>query len=310
MKTADRRTSPEAALLLFFVWAIVILLFFSFSTRQEYYLAPALPALCLLLGHWLAQESQAAYGADAARSGRISATVFLVVGLLIAGVTLTLAVISHPPPPDVGLADLLNKNPDAYVLSLGHFLDLTGSAMSMLRNPLIGTGVAFLIGSGFSWFLRRRGSPRAANWALALMMCAFIECAHVALGVFAPVLGSKPLATAIQRELQPREQIVCDGEYANASSVNFYTGQQMLIFNGRINGLWYGSLFPDAASIFIDDAQLARIWAGPNRVYFVTGSDDRRSYLEKIGSVHEIAKSEGKFVFTNRARPGTTASTR
>ena len=39
----DRRTSPEAALLLFFLWAIVILLFFSFSTRQEYYLAPALP---------------------------------------------------------------------------------------------------------------------------------------------------------------------------------------------------------------------------------------------------------------------------
>src|SRR5256885_6089430 len=43
LNTAERRTSPEAALLLFFVWAIVILLFFSFSTRQEYYLAPALP---------------------------------------------------------------------------------------------------------------------------------------------------------------------------------------------------------------------------------------------------------------------------
>jgi hypothetical protein len=161
-----------------------------------------------------------------------------------------------------------------------------------------------------NWFLRRRGSPRAANWALALMMCAFIECAHVALGVFAPVLGSKPLAMAIQREFQPGEQIVCDGEYSNASSVNFYTGKQMLIFNGRINGLWYGSLFPDAAPIFIDDAQLAHKWTGPNRVYFVTGADERRSYLEKIGPVYELAKAGGKFVFTNRSGPGATADTR
>jgi 4-amino-4-deoxy-L-arabinose transferase-like glycosyltransferase len=301
MKTADRRTSSDAALLLFFLGAIVILLFFSFSTRQEYYLAPALPALALILGQWLSQESQAAYGTDIARSGRISATVFLVVGLAIAAATGTLAAISHPPPPGTGLADLLSKNPDAYVLSLGHFLDLTGSAMSMFRGPLIGTAAAFFFGAGLHWFLRRRGACRAANWTLAAMMVAFIECAHVALGVFAPVLGSKPLAVAIEREWQPGEQIVCDGEYANASSVNFYTGRQMLIFNGRINGLWYGSLFPDAAPIFVDDAQLARIWAGPNRIYFVTGADGRRAYLENIGEVYEVAKSEDKFVFSNRA---------
>jgi 4-amino-4-deoxy-L-arabinose transferase-like glycosyltransferase len=307
MKTAERRTSPEAPLLLFFVWAIVILLFFSFSTRQEYYLAPALPGIALLLGNWLAREESAEFGSDVARSGRISATVFLIVGLVIATLTATFAIISHPPPPGVGLADLLNKNPDAYVLSLGHFLDLTGSAMSMFRGPLIGTALAFFFGAGLNWFLRRVGTRRAANWVLAAMMVVFIECAHVALGVFAPVLGSKPLATAIQRELHPGEQIVCDGEYANASSVNFYTGQQMLIFDGRINGLWYGSLFPDAAKIFIDDGQLAGIWTGPNRVYFVTGGEDKRAYLEKIAPVYELARAGGKFVFTNRNLKGVDA---
>jgi 4-amino-4-deoxy-L-arabinose transferase-like glycosyltransferase len=307
VRTADTRTSPDAALLLFFVWAIVILLFFSFSTRQEYYLSPALPGLALILGCWLARESQSAYGSDLARSGRISATVFLVVGLIISAVTFTLALISHAPAPGMELADLLSKNTDAYVLSLGHFLDLTGSAMSLFRGPLIGTAVAFLLGSGLNWFLRRRGSPRAANWALALMMCLFIECAHLALGVFAPVLGSKPLAMAIERDLRDTDQIVCDGEYANESSVNFYTGRQMLIFNGRINGLWYGSLFPDAAPIFIDNAQLARTWAGPDRIYFVTGGDDRRGYLDKLGPTYELARSGGKFVFTNRANPGGTA---
>jgi 4-amino-4-deoxy-L-arabinose transferase-like glycosyltransferase len=300
LRTADTRKSPEAALLLFFVWAIVILLFFSFSTRQEYYLAPALPAIALILGNWLAQEAQSAFGSASARSGRISATVFLVVGLIISGITLGLALISKAAVPGVELADLLDKNPDAYVLSLGHFLDLTGNAMSLFRGPLIGTAIAFFFGAGLNWLLRRRGSIRAANWVLALMMCLFIECAHVALGVFAPVLGSKPLAMAIARDLQPSEQVVCDGEYANASSVNFYTRRQMLIFNGRINGLWYGSLFPDAAPIFIDDARLARTWSGPNKTYFVTGSEDRRAYLEKLGPTYQIAKSGGKFVFTNR----------
>jgi hypothetical protein len=90
--------------------------------------------------------------------------------------------------------------------------------------------------------------------------------------------------------------------------VNFYTARQMLIFNGRINGLWFGSLFPDAPPIFIDDSQLARAWQGANRIYFVTGGDDRRAYLEKLGPTYELAKSGGKFVFSNRASVGSQAS--
>ncbi|MGH9677881.1 MAG: hypothetical protein ACRD36_12325, partial [Candidatus Acidiferrum sp.] len=300
LRTANMRRSPEAAMLLFFVWASVILLFFSFSTRQEYYVAPALLACALLLGSWLARESQSQYGGEAARHGRVSATVLFVIGLLISGVTFTIALISHTPPPGTDLADLLTKNPDTYVFSLGHFLDLTGRAMSLFRGPLLGTAFAFLFGTGLNWLLRRRGQPRLANAALALMMCAFIECAHVALGVFAPVLGSKPLAVAIQREFQPGDLIVSDGEYSYTSSISFYTGEQLLILNGRVNGLWYGSLFPDAPPIFLDDAQFGQLWRGSRRVYFVVQSGDRRAYIEKLGAVFELAKAGGKFVFMNR----------
>ncbi len=300
LRTAGMRTSQEAALLLFFVWAIVILLFFSFSTRQEYYLAPALPGIALLLGSWLARESESAYGSDIARSGRISSTVYLVVGVLISIVTLTLAIISHAPDPNMELADLLNKHPDDYVLSLGHFLDLTGAAMSLFRWPLIGTAIAFFFGSGLNWLLRRRGSIVAANVVLALSMCLFIECAHVALGVFAPVLGSKPLAVAINSQLQPSDEIISDGEFSNTSSIAFYTRRQLLIYNGRINGLWFGSLFPDAPPIFLDDAALAARWTGPERSYFVTGDDKKLSMLQKLGPTFELAHSGGKTVYTNR----------
>jgi len=298
-RIAGSRKSNEAVLLLMFCWAAVILLFFSFSTRQEYYVAPILPALALILGQWLAREEEAPIGSAIARSGRVSATVLLVLGLLITGITIVVAIISHPPKPGVQLADLLNKNPDVYVLSLGHFLDLTGSAMGLFRGPLIGTAIAFFVGTGLNWLLRRHGKVSAANWALVGMMILFIECAHISLRVFYPVLGSQPLAAAIQRTLQPGEEIICDGEYVNASSVNFYTGKQMLIYQGRINGLWFGSLFPDAPLIFLEGHQLEDVWAGSRRIYFVTGDDKRKEELERVAPVYVLAESGGKFVLTN-----------
>ncbi len=296
----DRRNVSQAAALLFFIWAAVILVFFSFSTRQEYYVAPALPALALLLGIWLDREARMADEGALPRSSKISATILLILGLLISVATLALAILSRTPRPGVDLADLLNKNPGVYVLSLGHFLDLTGDAMGLFRWPLAGTGIAFLFGTGLNWFWRRRSAPRKANWALTLMMCVFIYCAHIALGAFAPVLGSKPLATAILRDIRPGDLVVSDGEYANASSINFYTREQMLILNGRINGLWYGSLFPDAPQIFLDDAQFAKIWVGNSRVFLVTGSVERRATVEKIAPAYLLAQAGGKFVFTNR----------
>jgi 4-amino-4-deoxy-L-arabinose transferase-like glycosyltransferase len=47
-------------LLLLIVWAAFVLLFFAFSTRQEYYVLPALPAVAILLAGWFAQEFQTA----------------------------------------------------------------------------------------------------------------------------------------------------------------------------------------------------------------------------------------------------------
>jgi 4-amino-4-deoxy-L-arabinose transferase-like glycosyltransferase len=299
-RIAGVRKSHDAVLLLLFCWAAVIMLFFSFSTRQEYYLAPALPGFALLLGHWMAREEEAPIGSPIARSGRISATVLLVFGLLIAAITGFLAIVSRTPAPGVELVDLLKKNPDVYVLSLGHFLDLTGEAMGLFRGPLIGTSIAFFLGTGLNWFLRRRGQRTAANWALVSMMIVFIECAHLAMGVFYPVLGSQPLAAAIQRTLKPGEEIISDGEYAHASSVNFYTEKQMLIYKGRINGLWFGSLFPDTPPIFLEDPQLANLWSGPTRVYFVTGDEKKKDALGKIGPVYVLAESGGKYVLSNK----------
>jgi 4-amino-4-deoxy-L-arabinose transferase-like glycosyltransferase len=296
-RMATVRRSTDAVLLLLFCWPVVVLLFFSFSTRQEYYLAPGLPGLALLIGHWMAQESEAPIGSNIARAGRRSAAVLLAFGLVIAAITGTLAATSHTPASNLELFDLLNKNPNLYALSLGHMLDLTGDAMGFFRGPLIGTALAFLSGTLLNWFLRRHGKTHAANWALAAMMIVFIECAHISLGVFYPILGSQQFAVTLKPRLQHGDKIFMDGEYANASSVRFYTGEQIYVLNGRVNGLWYGSLFPDSPPIFLDDAQFTQLWGGPTRIYLITRNEKKR---DALAPVYQIAKSADRFIFSNR----------
>src|SRR5580704_11332183 len=76
----DRR---QRAMLLYAIWAAVILLFFSFSTRQEYYAVPALPALALLIGGWLQQEEESPHDSPLRKGGRIGSLVLAVIGALV-----------------------------------------------------------------------------------------------------------------------------------------------------------------------------------------------------------------------------------
>src|SRR6202044_1951698 len=105
--------------LLFFLWALVIVGFFSLSTRQEYYTIPALPGMALLVGGWLARESRPDASESDRRAGRISSTGLLGFGVLGALAAMYFFLVSHPPPPGFDLADLLKKNPEDYNLSLG-----------------------------------------------------------------------------------------------------------------------------------------------------------------------------------------------
>src|SRR5579863_9354254 len=77
--------------LLFALWAGVILIFFSFSSRQEYYVIPGVPGVALLLGGWLARESAAPSGSRERRSGRICSLVLMALGVIACVITVSLA---------------------------------------------------------------------------------------------------------------------------------------------------------------------------------------------------------------------------
>lgn len=217
-------TRRQRAYLMFFLWNLVIVGFFSLSTRQEYYTIPAIPGMALLVGGWLQRERASAADSRERRSGRISSTVLLVAGVVIAVTGFALLLFSKAPDPGTDLSDLLRKNPKDYALSFGHFLDLTPQAMGAFRVPLFGFSLAFLVGPLANWILRRRNQAGAGNISLVAMMVVVLACVRIAFGIFSPILSSKDLALAIREQYRPGDQIVVIGFYENASTLNFYTG--------------------------------------------------------------------------------------
>jgi 4-amino-4-deoxy-L-arabinose transferase-like glycosyltransferase len=284
--------------LLFLLWALVILVFFSFSTRQEYYTIPALPGLALLVGNWLAREADLPKGHSARRAGSISSAVLFCFGVLAFAAGMVLLSVSHRPVPGADLADLLKKNPSEYNLSLGHVLDLTPQALGAFRGPLLGVSLAFLLGTGLNWVMRRRGRPWAGNAALAAMMIAVLACVRISFGTFSPILSSYSLAQAIEKQFKPGDTIVIDGQYSDASTLNFYTGIQVHVLHEPSGNLWYGAKFPDAPHIFETTNTLAALWNRPGTVFVWS---DREDPKELAGLKYfPLAESGGKFVFTNR----------
>lgn len=295
----DRRRSAN---LLFLLWPLVILGFFSLSTRQEYYTIPALPGIALLIGGWLARESEPAATKSARRAGRISSIALFVFGALAFVAGMALLFISHRPAPGADLADLLTKNPEEYNLSLGHVLDLTPQALATFSGPLLGASLSLFLGTGLNWIFRRRGRPMTANAALAVMMVVLLGSVHFAFIRFSPILSSYDLAQAIHKAFQPGDVIVIDGEYHEASTINFYTGIQVHVLHEPSGNLWYGAKFPDAPHIFETRESLALLWNGPGRVFLWT---DQENPKELAGlRAFALARSGGKSILTNQDSGG------
>ncbi len=237
-------------------WIGFVLVFFTFSTTQEYYSMPCYPALALLLG------SAMAAGGNWIRYGtRVLCGIFV----LAAGAVLTLFAMSwnYPTPGDISAA--LSSNPGAYKLSLGHMEDLTIGSFAYLRLPLLVAAAAFLLGAAGTF----RAKGQRAFLAIVLMAIVFFHASRIAMAAFDPFLSSRPLAEALLRA--PAGKLIVDHHYYTFSSVFFYTNanRDALLLNGRFNNLVYGSYAPGAPNVFIDDAQWKTLWLQPDRCYLV-----------------------------------------
>ncbi len=219
-------TETESTRLLLGLWAAIPLLFFSLSTRQEYYVLPSLPPLILLITAWLNDEATEAESFTVpnplTRAGQRISVLLLVLGSIAALIAGFFVLHAHLSTPSSDLASLLKQNPSDYALSFGHFLDLNTQAMAAFRDPLILTAIALFGGTLANWLLRRNYKPHAANLWLIAATFAFLLAAHIGLQIFSPVLTSQQLAAAIAPVLRPDDLIIIHGEYESASSLGFY----------------------------------------------------------------------------------------
>jgi 4-amino-4-deoxy-L-arabinose transferase-like glycosyltransferase len=280
------------------VWAGVTLVFFSFSTNQEYYTFPAYFPILLLIGAKVAKEEE-----SGSRRWLLWCSGVLAVICVISSVVLVAGLWNsrHVPfVPDIGTV-LAKPDLQAETLSMGHMLDLTGESFAALRLPAILAAVVLLVGPTFAFWLRRRGKQFAATWIVAATMAIFLVAAHIALERFDPYLGSRIMARQIAPQLTPSDRVMIYGDQSFGSSLLFYLRRPIELVNGNTTSMWWGSTYPDAPHIFLDDQDLLRAWNSSERVFIFVPEHERAKVEELLPKPLTIAsEASGKVIFTNR----------
>jgi 4-amino-4-deoxy-L-arabinose transferase-like glycosyltransferase len=285
-------TSAGRARLMVICWITVVMVFFTFSTTQEYYSMPIYPALALLIGSALAAGGRGIRNGSRLLLG-ITTALSIVLAVILGLVWRT---------PAVGdISQALSQNSDVYTLSMGHILDLRLGAFAYLKLPLGLAAAAF--GSAAVSLLMWRSDLRKTVFALAVCMIVFLQAARLALVVFDPYLGSYPLAIALEQS--PPGKLIGANEYYAFSSVYFYANRSALLWNGRGANLEYGSYAPGAPQVFIDDLQFVDLWSSTSRVYLLTYGSEKPHIERLVGRDHMIVVKEngGNFLLTNQPLP-------
>lgn len=294
----ERLDERGQALVLLAVWALFIFLFFSWTkSRMEYYSFSAWPALAILLGLGLER-------AEARRARWLPKVQGAVacLGVLIAAVLGAMLWVSRGIASTSDISSLMQSHPtNFYRVAMSDFMDLTPQSFADLRHQALAALFVVLLGFVGAWILRREKRALAANMIMACALGAFFFCANWALGVFTPRLSSEPLAKTILEYFRPGDRIVLYGEYDAASSVGFYTRKQILIFNGRYNGLEFGSYYPDAPRVFLNDHTFWPIWNESDTVFLIVPESEMAAAVVRmpLEKTFLFARMGDKTVYVN-----------
>lgn len=283
--------------LLCWLWAGLVLVFFAVSTSQEYYTMPAyFPILLLLAGAVVEEEESGKSRWLVPIAGALSIMALAAAGVLIAGLWTS----RHLPfEPDISTV-LAKHSLSEDTLSMSHMMDLTGRSFAALRLPAILAVIALMLGPVAACWLRVRRKHFAGTLATALTMGLFFIAAHIALGRFTPYLSSKNLADRIAQVATPTDHVMIYGDQAFGSSLLFYLRRPIELVNGRTTSMWFGSTYPDAPKIYLDDAGLLQKWNSGERVFLFVPSYQKARVDSLLPQKSVFAESSGKIVYSNR----------
>jgi 4-amino-4-deoxy-L-arabinose transferase-like glycosyltransferase len=289
----DRR---RQARLLCLLWIGVVLVFFSFTARQEFNLISALPPMALLAGGWLAEDESLPR-----HQGRIAAAILFCIGMAAAAFIGYLLFAAPPTAPGVDIATLLRPHPGPHSVFFAYLFGLDLPAMGAFRVPLWMAFLAVIVGVSGGLLFRLRDNARMANCFLAGMIVAILSAAHLALNTFSPVLSSQILAEAIKPEVRASDSVVVNGPFEGASSMAFYLERQLLILSNSKSPRNPAPGVTANPSIFISPADLATRWGGTARVWLWSPVE---SLPRLPGPVYVIGRSGGKEIVSNQPNSG------
>ena len=295
--TDSRERFAYKTRLLCWIFSGLVLVFFSISTNQEYYTFPAYLPLMLLLAAAVSREEETRpnrrwliWTTAASAALAITAGIALLTGLWMSR--------NMPFVPDIGT--VLTHNMAEDTLSMSHMLDLSNSSFAALRLPAGLAAVALIVFPLVSLSMRTRKKHYAATWWAAAGMALFLIAAHIALVRFGPYMSSRDLARAIQQKSEPGDKLMIYGDQAFGSSLLFYLKRPIDLVNGRTTSMWFGSQFPDAPHIFLNENDLKQAWSGPNRVFLFVPPQNVKKVDGILPQHYQIAEASGKVVYSNR----------
>jgi 4-amino-4-deoxy-L-arabinose transferase-like glycosyltransferase len=289
----------EQAMLLLVLWAGVVMVLYTFSSRQEFYVLPAMPALSLLAAGWLTADEAAP-----SRLGLVFAWIIFVSGLVKAAVAVFLAWHAPVPAPGTDIATLMHLHPEEHGPFFGYLFAFTFASMGAFRVPLLITAAALAAGGTANLVFRLKNKARMANCFLGGMMAFLLIAAHLALNTFSPVVSAAVLAEAIKPEVNANDLIVVSGPYEDASALGFYLERPVQMLNARADILAPWSFSPDAPKIFVDNAALGTLWSSGTRVFLWTTAG---SVPTLPGEAYVVGRDGGREIVSNQPNNGGAA---
>ncbi len=90
------------------------------------------------------------------------------------------------------------------------------------------------------------------------------------------------------------------GDQAFGSSLLFYLQRPIELVNGKSTSMWFGSTFPDAPKIFLNESDLKSAWDGQPRIFLFVPPQHVGKVLQLLPNAHVISEESGKVVYSNR----------
>jgi hypothetical protein len=271
------------------IWLVAVVGVFALSRfKHEYYALPAFPALAVLVGAaWTS-------GRDIGRWLVIGLVGCGAVGLwaLWVGAGLTTAQALS------GLAEL-----NAYYRILqNQGAPFPFPSARPFGALLQGLGLVLLVGWGLATLFWLRTRKWGAFVTLVGTASAITVLIFRLLDVVEPIHSVKETARAITEQSGAADVLVVEGTLEYSPALPFYTRRQFAMVNGALNYFSIAASLPEARGLFLNTADLIRLWAGPQRVFLVVRRPRGESVVAALPSerVHEVGRYGSRWLYSNR----------